>query len=243
MEGVGLTDKGKVRTNNEDAFAVFNKPIGIFPNLYIVADGMGGHNFGEVASSVAIESFLEFAKGKSDAEDCMDLLIEGVSYANLKVNDMSAKEPEYEGMGTTFTACVFKEGRAHIAHVGDSRCYIFKNGLGSLITNDHTYVNEMVKAGQMTKEEAVNHPSRSALIKALGVSRELEVDGYVTELSKGDRILICSDGLTDMVSEDVIFELANSSECLENCAVKLIEKAKENGGVDNITVIIAEAGR
>ncbi len=242
MKAAGMTDKGLVRDNNEDAYALYNEAVGALPNLYVVADGMGGHQCGEVASSKAIEYFLSFIK-ENDQTDIMDTITEGVRNANRQVHELSKSDPSYYGMGTTFTACVVKDGRGYTAHVGDSRLYLIRKGELHLITTDHTYVNEMVKAGQITKEEAKVHPSRNALTKALGVDSYIEIDGYIFDICDKDKILMCSDGLTNMVSESDILKIADSDSDLVDCARKLIEAANENGGIDNITVLLAETGR
>jgi len=231
-----------VRDNNEDSFACFEKGPGNLPNLAVVADGMGGHQAGEVASRLAIEFFVEQIKNDDiEPADYLDILAGGVQYANEKVYEASLLEQGLFGMGTTFTACITAEGRLYVVHVGDSRLYLINKNSISLITTDHTYTGEMVRAGLITHEEALAHPRRNALTKALGVERKVEIDGYATALDEDGLLLLCSDGLTEMLSDDEIFQITSESSALSTAARALIDRANENGGVDNITVVLVKA--
>ena len=242
MEFLGLTHKGMVRDNNEDSFACFADGLNKLPNLAIVADGMGGHQAGEVASRLAIEFFVEYINNyDKEVKDYLKILIEGVRYANEKVFEASLFDQGYFGMGTTFTACAVAEGMLYIAHVGDSRLYHINGMSIKLLTTDHTYTAEMVKAGIITTQEALIHPNRHALTKALGIDRQVEVDIYEEKLDEKSLILICSDGLTEMVDDDEILQIAGGSNELKAIAEALISRANDNGGVDNITVILAKA--
>ena len=244
MEFYGLTHTGMVRDNNEDSFAVFGDGYGTLPNLAIVADGMGGHQAGEVASRLSIEFFLEYIdNNKADTDGIMDLLTGAVQYANAKVYERAQGARELHGMGTTFTAFVCDNGRLNVAHVGDSRLYVIEDKNLRQITSDHTYVYEMVKAGHITPAEARVHPRRNALTKAIGIDEKVGADGYIVELSESSVVLICSDGLTDMLSEEEIANTVGQFDNIESCAEKLIENANKNGGVDNITVVLAKAER
>ena len=244
MECYGLTHKGMVRENNEDSFAVFGDGYGALPNLAIVADGMGGHQAGEVASSLAVEFFLEYIDNNTlGADGIMDLLTGAVQHANGKVYERAQSVHELNGMGTTLTACVMDKGRLNVVHVGDSRLYVIEEGIARQITADHTYVYEMVKAGQITPGEALVHPRRNAITKAIGIDAKVGADGYIVDCTEETIILICSDGLTNMVMEDEIEAIVKDFTNLEICAGKLVEKANENGGGDNITVILAKAKR
>ena len=244
MEFYGLTHKGMVRENNEDSFAVFSDGYGALPSLAVVADGMGGHQAGEVASRSAIEFFLEYIdNGEVEEEGIMDLLTGAVQYANGKVYEKSRVVPELYGMGTTFTACVLDNGRLHVVHVGDSRLYMIEDNDLRRITSDHTYVYEMVKAGHITPEEALVHPRRNALTRAIGIDERVGADGYIVDCSDDSLVLICSDGLTNMVDEDAIISITQEPVDIVNCAEKLVELANKNGGIDNITVVLAKAKR
>lgn len=238
----GTSDIGLVRKNNEDAFFIDTNRVGKLSNLLIVADGMGGHNCGEVASSKAIDSFVDNIR-KSSETDILDTLTSSTLVANNSVYNLSLEDNKYTGMGTTFTVCSVLDGKGYVSHVGDSRLYIINKDGIKQITTDHTYVNEMLKAGEITKEEARIHPRRNVLTKALGVTDYLEIDGFIFEIDEDDIILMCSDGLNNMVRDEEIYDIVNSSSDLLENVEKLISTANDNGGVDNITVILARVGR
>lgn len=251
MKAVGKTHVGKVRQQNEDAISVNSESVSGFPNLFIVADGMGGHNAGEIASSKAIEYFIEYANSTTFQEnDVMDQLIAGVNYANKKTFELSKENPEYFGMGTTFTACVFdeKKQKVYIAHIGDTRLYTYKKDVENLeeenlklLTNDHSYVNMMVKMGKLTKEQAEVHPFRNRITRALGIDGYVQIDGYVEILDKETIMMLCSDGLINMVRDNEIEDIMEENERdIEKMCDCLIDSANNNGGADNISVIVID---
>lgn len=242
MRAIGKTDVGKLRTNNEDTFFVSQDPVGSLPDLFIVADGMGGHKAGEVASQSALTFFLEYV-GANPCPDgeLLDYLTEAAAYANANVYARSLTDSAYSGMGTTFSACVVSGGKAYIVHIGDSRIYKCGGGSFTQLTNDHTYVGEMMRAGQFSKEEAARHPNKNALTRALGVEKNVLADGRIDRLEAGDRLLMCSDGLSNMVPEEEITEIMISETDIAAKVDSLIERAKAHGGADNITAIIVEA--
>jgi len=243
MELFGLTHKGMVRKNNEDSFACFPKEVGKLPNLAIVADGMGGHQAGEVASRLAIDFFVEHIENyDGDVKNYFELMSEALDFANYKVFETALFNHEYFGMGTTFVAACVVDGLVHIAHVGDSRLYEISSGRVELLTVDHTYANEMVRAGYLTEEEGMNHPKRHALTKAVGVDRTVEVDAYFVPHASDSVLLMCSDGLTEMVKEDEILEIIEGASGFAEAAETLIARANAYGGVDNITVVLIKAG-
>ncbi len=243
LRGIGKSDVGNVRINNEDTIFVSNEPIGCLPNLFIVADGMGGHKAGEVASSKAVEFFCEYVKtGASINNELLDYVIEAVTYANKKVFELTVDNFDFCGMGTTFTAVVVLEEKLYIGHVGDSRVYIADNEGFRLLTTDHTYVTELVDALEITPEEAKIHPQRNMLTRALGVDDNLRIDGFVLTPGDNSTILICSDGLTNMVSDQQLCEIASSNLTLEQKLDRLIKTANDNGGIDNISVILISMG-
>jgi len=243
MELFGLTHKGMVRKNNEDSFACFAQGINKLPNLAIVADGMGGHQAGEVASRLAIDFFVEYIENyDGETKSHFELMTDALCEANDKVYEKSIFNPEFFGMGTTFVACCVADGMLHIAHVGDSRLYEIKDESIKLLTVDHTYANEMVRAGFLTEEEGMNHPKRHALTKALGIDRGVEADGYALPHDEGSILLMCSDGLTEMIKESEILEIVKSADKFCDAAEALVSRANEYGGVDNITVILARVG-
>lgn len=228
----GVTDTGQVRPANEDAYLVGE-------SVYAVADGMGGHLAGEVASATALEP-IEALDGRvfPDATEAVTALRRAVIEANRTVSDMAAHEPSYRGMGTTLTATMLEGRRVHIAHVGDSRAYLLRDGQFSQLTDDHTLVQHLVDEGQITREEAATHPQRSIITRAIGVSREIDVDSMTLDLEPGDQLLLCSDGLTGVVDDEVIAsELATDGDAQE-ALDRLVERANAAGGPDNITVIL-----
>jgi protein phosphatase len=242
MFPAGLTDTGLHREKNEDSLFLCGEPFHGLPNLYIVADGIGGHNAGEVASGKTVEFFMEYCgQNTVNPDETMDFLVNGVIYANGKVFDMARQNPGYNGMGTTFSACVYETGRLYVAHVGDSRIYAVYGDRLKQITNDHTFVREMVKAGNITEKEAKTHPKRNMLTRAVGTDRNLMVDGQVFNIGECEKILLCTDGLTDMLSDDDIFVAVQNGNN-DEIAAGLVAQANKNGGADNITVIVFDVG-
>jgi protein phosphatase len=221
------TDIGQVREGNEDAYLVL-------PPLFAVADGMGGHRGGEVASNLAlqtIQSLFESREGE---------LTEQVERANRAVFERSQVDREVAGMGTTLTAALVEGARARLAHVGDSRAYLLRAGELHLLTEDHTLVHRMVQEGEITPAEAETHPHRSILTRALGVEDVLQVDEGEVELVVGDRLLLCTDGLTAMVSEREIRAVLADTPDPHEAVERLVRAANEAGGIDNITVVLLE---
>lgn len=238
MFGIGKTDVGLVRQNNEDYFFITNEPAGAFPNLFILADGMGGHAAGEVASQSAVEACLRYIENSENEGDDHKLLKNAVSSANAAVYSKSEENAEQRGMGTTLTVCSVSGNRLHYAHVGDSRLYLMNNNWIDQITDDHTVAAEMHRSGAYTKEQAENHPHKHMLTRALGTDTEVAVDSGTIELALGSCVLICSDGLTNMVTDEEILTILMEDNTREIKLDLLIELAKERGGVDNITVIL-----
>jgi len=234
LTACGLTDIGLVRPVNQDDIFVSPEPFGILPNLFLVADGMGGHNGGEIASQMAIAHFKEYIQRNAD-ENILDLLSSAAQEANLQVLEQAEADPALSGMGTTLTGCTIYDGKCVIIHIGDSRAYAINGPQISLMTQDHSYVNEMVKAGQITEAEARGHPKRNVLTKVLGISPDMSADGYIHELEQCSVVLLCSDGLYNMVPDEEIVNIVNTS---ENPAEALVAAAISNGGADNISVIV-----
>ena len=245
MLGFGRTDLGSVRQNNEDAIFVSNKNIGGLENLYIISDGMGGHNAGEVASSKAIEFFVEKIK-EHEAEiaddDLIQVMSEAVRHANRSVHDIAAQNLEMAGMGTTFTAVTFRGKKGYVVHIGDSRAYALKPQMMKQITTDHTYVNDLVRAEIISDEQARTHHLRNVITRAVGSEAECEVDAYTFDVEQGDKFLLCSDGLTTMLEDSEIEMVVATSPDFEQVTTKLISLANAQGGVDNISVILVGEG-
>ena len=241
MNAIGKTHQGIKRNNNEDAYIILNDKISCLSNLYIVADGMGGHHAGEVASHNAIKFFCDYVYNNNfKGNDILDFLIDAAKYANNKVYEKSCEEDNYAGMGTTFTACTIKGSKGYACHIGDSRIYVINEEGIKALTTDHSYVQEMIRAGELTKDEAEIHPKKNALTRALGTDINLQVDGYIFSLKQGDKILMCTDGLTNMIRDDEIKDIVINKENLESSIECLIKIANQNGGIDNITAILVE---
>ena len=221
------SDIGQVREGNEDSYLV------IAP-LYAVADGMGGHRGGEVASNLALETVQQLFEQGSGT------LAEQIEQANRAVFERSQQDRSVSGMGTTLTAALIDGGRAHLAHVGDSRAYLLREGDLTLLTEDHTLVHKMVMEGEITEDEAETHPHRSILTRALGVDATVQVDESDVDLANGDRLLLCSDGLTGMISDDQIRQILGRNADPQTAVDELVQEANQAGGIDNITAVILD---
>ena len=245
MLGFGRTDLGSVRQNNEDAIFVSNENIGALENLYIISDGMGGHNAGEVASSKAIEFFIEKIQehsGELAEGDIIRVMSEAVRHANKSVHGIASQHSEMSGMGTTFTAITFRGAKGYVVHIGDSRAYVIKPPEMQQITTDHTYVNDLVRAEIISDEQARTHHLRNVITRALGSEADCEVDAYIVDVEQGDKFLLCSDGLTTMLEDSEIEMVVATSPDFEQVTAKLVSLANEQGGVDNISVILIGEG-
>ncbi len=250
LTAFGLTDVGRKRKHNEDAYL-----LDVERGLFVVADGMGGHVAGEVASRLTVESIQEFISGTEDDHDNTwpfgynnrysvegNRLSTAVERANEKVMRAVVNRPELKGMGTTVVAALFDEQRATLVHVGDSRAYLLRGGELRRLTDDHSWVQEQVNAGILSEEEAKTHPLKNVVTRALGGGAHVAVDLMEIPTGRGDRFLLCSDGLTGMVADEVIADLLRSDKPLEVIVTTLITLANEAGGVDNITAIMVEVG-
>lgn len=225
------THKGMVRQNNEDSLYPETSGESNGPATLVVADGMGGHVAGEVASRLAVNAAASNQLPPSDR----------VAAGNRAIREEVAREPDLEGMGTTMTlVSLGEDGSATFAHVGDSRAYLYRAGELRQLTEDHTIAAEYVAQGEISAEQAASHPQRHILTRTLGLSRFVNIDEIQIALEPEDRILLCSDGLNEMVSDDAI-AAAMDGGTVDDVAWKLIEMANEAGGVDNITVIVVDA--
>jgi protein phosphatase len=228
-ESTYKTDTGRQRRDNEDS-AFARAP------MFVVADGMGGAQAGEVASRIAIEAFETGLDGSGSPEERLAIR---AREANRQIYDRSRTELGREGMGTTLTAAYLDDGSVAIAHVGDSRAYLFRDDELTRLTQDHSLVDELVRRGKLTEEQAAEHPQRSIITRALGPEPDVEVDTYTFSVRRDDVLLLCSDGLTSMVSEEQIAQILRSAETLDEAGDRLIRAANEAGGRDNITVVLA----
>ncbi|HEY2320540.1 MAG TPA: Stp1/IreP family PP2C-type Ser/Thr phosphatase [Solirubrobacteraceae bacterium] len=222
------TDTGRQRRDNEDN-AFVRAP------LFVVADGMGGAQAGEVASKLAVEEFHEALPDEGSAEK---RLTDRIRAANRRIYDLSRTEHEHAGMGTTLTAAYLDDDHLAVAHVGDSRAYIFRDGELTRLTQDHSLVEELVRQGKLTEEQAAEHPQRSIITRALGIEGDVDVDTWSYPVRAGDVVLLCSDGLTSMIGEEQIVRILGSAHSLDRAADGLITAANDAGGRDNITVVL-----
>jgi protein phosphatase len=229
MKAAGRTDRGKIREINEDTF-------GYHDNLFVVADGMGGHQAGEVASAIAVETILK-ADLNGEPKTALRNTLIAAEQAILK---KAAQDQELNGMGTTVAVLYLEAERAYVTHIGDSRVYYLSGNNLRQLTHDHSLVYELVKSGEITAEEAKNHPQRNILTRALGSNDTLEIDIIEIEVVEGDKFLLCSDGLTNSIPETLIKELISSEEDPEIIVDRMIASANELGGSDNITVVLVE---
>ena len=236
----GHTDVGKVREANEDSYHVGD-------SVFAVADGMGGHLAGEVASSTALEPIAELdGHVYSDASEARAALRSALLAANRAVVTKAAHDPQFQGMGTTLTAVMVEGRRVHIAHVGDSRAYLFRDRTFSQLTTDHTLVQRMIDEGRLTREEAARHPQRSVITRAIGVESDVDVDAMSLDLVPGDIMVLCSDGLTGPIDDDAIADMLEAVDTptvdtesrVDDIAARLVDAANAAGGPDNITVVV-----
>ncbi|MCX7832544.1 MAG: Stp1/IreP family PP2C-type Ser/Thr phosphatase [Actinobacteria bacterium] len=233
----GLTDRGKKRSKNEDYF------FAEFP-IFVVADGLGGHRGGEVASKKAVEEFVKSVRNGirdvSSLDSLKKLLEKSILDASNMIFKESRKNVELHGMGTTISAAVVLDDFLVIAHVGDSRIYLVSEGKISQITKDHTFVQMLIDRGEITEEEAKRHPMKNALLQALGGETGLQVETRTIQLHPQDRVLLCTDGLYSVVSENDILEVLTSEATTEDKTKRLVSLALKAGGFDNVTVILLE---
>ena len=239
IKAYAKSDIGKVREINQDYYYISNSLDEV--QLYMLADGMGGYNGGEIASKLAIQSaksYIEnnFKEIEKDKESIIQLVGSSMEYANMVVYEKSRENQELEGMGTTLEVCLIYNNRAFIGHIGDSRIYRIRKEFMRKLTQDHSYVQKLVKDGTITKEEAENHPKKNMLMKALGCNAFVEPDVSVKGFLRDDILLISSDGLTNMVKQEDIFKIAKGN--IEKAPIRLVDLANENGGLDNITVVV-----
>lgn len=233
MRYAALTHAGKVREINEDNFYADG-------SVFIVADGMGGHQAGEVASTMAIETFMAGFAPRLEDVDIPQAIEKATQGANKAISREAAKSSDKEGMGTTFTVAVFQGREFYLGHVGDSRAYLWKDGELEQLTEDHSLVAGLVRSGRITQAQALHHPQRNIITRALGIDEEVQVDIFEAAVPERGYLLLCSDGLNGMVSDERISEILSGDEELDVLAGKLVGEAVDLGGSDNITVTLAD---
>lgn len=236
MRSYGVTDIGRNRNMNQDYIFYSDEPVGMLPNLYIVADGMGGHKAGDYASSFSVERFVELVRERKDSHMVL-VMREAIEIVNEELLMKSAENEDYKGMGTTFVAAVIDGTTMYVMNIGDSRLYVAGKKLVQ-ITMDHSLVEEMIRSGGLNREEARNHPVKNVITRAVGAEKQIIPDFFEVLLHKQEHILLCSDGLTNMVDDDEIMEIMEEQKEVEPIVHKLVERANFYGGRDNISAIV-----
>ena len=239
IKAYAKSDIGKVREMNQDYYYISNSLDEV--QLYMLADGMGGYNGGEIASRLAIQtakSYIEnnFKEIPKEKDSIIQIVGRSMEYENMVVYEKSKEDPELEGMGTTLEICLIYNNKVFIGHIGDSRIYRIRNEFIRKLTQDHSYVQKLVKDGTITKEEAEHHPQKNMLMKALGCNAFIEPDVMVKGFLKDDILIMSTDGLTNLVKQEDIFRLAKKD--FERAPKELVDLANQNGGYDNITVVV-----
>ena len=232
MKFYAITDIGRKRELNEDYIYTSGQPIGALPNLFIVADGMGGHKAGDYASMHTVDRFVEVIRELGEEHGVQDAINEAVTAANAYIYQRSRENSNLSGMGTTLVLASCIGNEAIVANIGDSRLYLVNDAM-TQITRDHSLVEEMVTLGGIDREMARNHPDKNIITRALGAEK-------TQELVEGDKLLLCSDGLTNMLRDEEIHQIIQENKELEQAAKALIDAANENGGRDNIAVVLVE---
>ena len=247
VKSYGSTDVGLLRTHNEDCFAVSDRN-----QLYVLADGMGGHNHGEVASRIAVDSIFESVPDSLSNDGTLPVTYDAklsrhsnclktsIHSAHDQVLGAIREDGSLLGMGTTIVSALHHDRTMSVAHVGDSRGYRLRHGHLELLTQDHTWVNEQVVAGYLSEEQAKSHPLKNVVTRALGGDSDIVVDVLETQAQPGDLFLLCSDGLTTMLNDEEIHERLVTSDSLEDTCRRLIQDANARGGFDNITVVLLQ---
>lgn len=239
MKACALTDVGKTRKTNQDYIFSSNEPVGGLPNLFVVADGMGGHRAGDYASRYIVENlvtYLQYAKGSQ----IVSLLSEGIKRVNHMLYQEALKNTEFAGMGSTLVCAVADGDTMVVSNVGDSRLYLVHNHI-SQVTRDHSYVEELVSMGQMVRNSEDYKSKKNIITRAVGTEENLQVDFYEVSLQPGDYILLCSDGLSNMLEDREMEEIILSAVTLQEKVQTLITSANDHGGRDNIAVVLIEA--
>lgn len=236
MRSSGKTDTGNKRNSNQDSIFFSDQPIGSLPNLYIVADGMGGHRAGDKASRMAIDITVDFVK-KSTLENPIAVLKRAMIFANNEIYKAANQDPDLSGMGTTMVAAVAQEGKLYVANVGDSRLYVVNSEIRQ-ITMDHSLVEELIRNGELERKKGRNHPEKNIITKAMGSKDEVIPDFFEIDINSEDKYLLCSDGLSNMVEDDEIRDIVVDNYSLDGIAQALVDRANYYGGSDNISVVI-----
>ena len=237
MQAVGRTDKGLVRELNQDYIFASSEPVGPLPNLFLVADGMGGHNAGDFASRFLVQHLIEYMKEQPAGIPEIQALQKGIQAVNQMLYEKASEDIYLSGMGTTLVAAVYNGGVLYVANVGDSRLYVVGKEIRQ-ITRDHSYVEEMVALGRMNRGSADYRRNKNIITRAVGTMPRVNVDFFETEISGGEVFLLCSDGLSNMVEDSTIHKIVKNAPSLDAAARILVDRANDNGGTDNISVVL-----
>ena len=238
MKTYSITDTGALREMNQDYFFASDDPVGNLPNLYIVADGMGGHKAGDYASRYTTQRVVA-SVSRDPGEEPVSIIKEAINTANKILIEEAAEDESKQGMGTTLVVASIIDGKLYVANVGDSRLYIVNDNIRQ-VTRDHSLVAEMVRLGEVDVAAAREHPDKNIITRAIGAKENVEADFFEVELQEGDRIVICTDGLTNMVEDEVIRNIVSCDMSIAEKTELLVKTANQNGGRDNITVMIIE---
>lgn len=221
---------------NQDCVFASDGPVGKLPNLFVVADGMGGHNAGDRASSYAVEVFLDSVRRERE-KNPIKVIRRSMEKANTKVLEEATAQERYRGMGTTMVVATIVDGVLFVANVGDSRLYLISEEIRQ-VTRDHSLVEEMIRVGGLTREEGRTHPDKNVITRAIGVGAAVAIDFFDVKLKKGDTVLLCTDGLSNMLTDEEIRRIVKGESDLQAAGEKLIETANRYGGRDNITALL-----
>ena len=238
LKTYSMTDIGRKRNHNQDCVYSCEHPIGNLNNLFIVCDGMGGHKAGDYASAYTVKA-IEREVESSEHTAQVRILRDAIAYANSQIYEKANQDDDFQGMGTTCVAATIDEDTLYVANVGDSRLYLIDKNIQQ-VTRDHSLVAEMVRVGSLDADEARVHPDKNIITRAIGAAKEVDIDFFEVELKKGDLILMCSDGLTNMVEDDEILRIVRSGNDVAEIVEELIKMANHNGGKDNIGVVVID---
>ncbi len=241
MNSFAITDMGSVREMNQDYVFNSDEAIGTLPNLYIVADGMGGHKAGDYASRFCVSEFVKEVKA-NPMLTLIGTMDSAINAVNNRLIAVAQDSPELNGMGTTFVSCVVVGDTAIVMNIGDSRLYLYSADTGlRQITQDHSLVETLIKSGELDRRNAAHHPKKNVITRAMGVEESAVPDFFEIDITPGDKILLCSDGLTNMVTDETIENIINTGDAdLEKIGRQLVDLANEKGGKDNISVVLVE---
>lgn len=239
MKAYAVTDIGLVRQNNQDYAFSQVQPIGNLPNLFIVADGMGGHRAGDLASRIAVETIVDYVR-RENGQNTIQIMSGAIKEANDVVLSMAKQSEEYAGMGTTVVMATIIDRLLYIANVGDSRLYVISTKDIEQVTRDHSLVEEMIICGELDRNEARTHKKKNIITRAVGGMDALMADFFDVRLEQGDKVLLCTDGLTNMMDDEMIRQIVEKEKDVEAAAKKLVDEAKLQGGNDNIGVVLIE---